>query len=169
MRSPARSGEAIDERLLSTLASAPPIVDEAGRVDLRFKTGNAYSGSLKGATTMDGAGTYNWTAQSVSYTGDFRSNAITGSGTYTWADGSKYEGQVEGGRRHGVGVFTGKGGSPFYEGEWKDGRRHGQGKLVYSPGGDVYEGQWLDDVREGQARPQLSASPEGRCPTVDYP
>ncbi len=36
-----------------------------------------------------------------------------------------------------------------YVGGWQAGKRHGQGRCMYASG-DQYEGQWEEDVRHGQ-------------------
>lgn len=65
------------------------------------------------------------------------SSQIRGNGTYTWADGSVYVGEVSKGMRHGHGVFKAAGGFPVYEGGWRQGMRHGRGTLTYDTDGRV--------------------------------
>ena len=68
----------------------------------------------------------------------FVSSQIQGRGTFVWPDGSKYEGELSGGRRNGSGCYESHDGGPFeclsglfwagktrYEGWWLDGKRHG--------------------------------------------
>jgi hypothetical protein len=55
---------------------------------------------------------------------------IRGTGAFAWPDGSKYEGEVEGGKRHGEGVFWAAPPSPVvYQGQWRNGLRHGKVRL----------------------------------------
>lgn len=49
-----------------------------------------------------------------------------GHGTYTWLDGSTYEGQVHKGVRRGVGVYKCAKTSTVYRGQWYLGKRQGQ-------------------------------------------
>lgn len=53
-------------------------------------------------------------------------NMPTGKGTYTWPDGSSYEGEVCGGVRHGTGTYRGELDAASYTGQWAQGKRHGQ-------------------------------------------
>ena len=63
--------------------------------------------------------------------------------TYTFPDGSVYEGQLRDGVPHGLGKQVYPNGST-YEGGWKAGLRDGFGKYVW-PDGTIYEGGWKDD------------------------
>ena len=54
-----------------------------------------------------------------------------GKGSYTWADGSTYSGDIRNGKREGVGKFVGSS-KQVYEGGWRNGRRNGQGKIFYN-------------------------------------
>lgn len=58
--------------------------------------------------------------------GGFKLNVPMGHGTYTWLDGSTYEGEVHKGVRHGVGVYTCAKTSTVYRGQWYLGKRQGQ-------------------------------------------
>ena len=62
--------------------------------------------------------------------------------TYTFPDGSVYEGQLRDGLPHGFGkrvLTTGD----IYEGEFKAGKFDGFGKYFW-PDGTIYEGGWKD-------------------------
>ena len=91
------------------------------------------------------AGRYTWKDSQTVYEGSFEKNMLNGSGSYTWADGSKYEGEILDGLRHGqviclsaytdgiISTYTHTYTSCFifvldlsYEGEALDGLRHGQ-------------------------------------------
>jgi len=49
---------------------------------------------------LHGKGTFTWTDGTV-YQGEFTMNEITGSGSYKWPDGSFFEGTVKNGLRDG--------------------------------------------------------------------
>ncbi len=141
--------------LLSALVANPESALASG--ELAFLSGNTYVGELDAARGMHGAGKYTWAPADgseqgggkVTYAGALSSNAITGRGVYTWADGSTYTGDVVDGVRHGVGTFVAAGGYPRYQGEWREGLRHGRGLLTYDASGNAYDGQWVADAREG--------------------
>ena len=63
-----------------------------------------------------------------------------------------YEGEVYGGRKHGLGVFTWNNGCT-YEGQWLNGVMSGYGVFRSDTGG-LYEGQWLRSAYEGYGRNQ---------------
>ena len=91
--------------------------------------------------------------------------------SFTWENGSHYEGNWKDDLRHGVGTFTSQNGN-VYLGEWANDLKHGQGTLTYADGriytgdfendvatgqgtmtdkeGDQYEGSWLNYNKEGQ-------------------
>ena len=50
---------------------------------------------------------------------------ITGEGSYVWADGSAYRGDVESGLRHGKGTFFCATNPSVYSGDWVRGKRTG--------------------------------------------
>ncbi|KAL2078190.1 hypothetical protein ACEWY4_025875 [Coilia grayii] len=99
-----------------------------------------------------------------------------GVGTYTWLDGSCYEGEVVNGIRHGIGTYRCGKTSATYRGQWHHGQRHGKGIIYYNqevtswyegdwvnniregwgvrcyPSGNIYEGQWKNDARHGTGR-----------------
>ncbi|CAM4608507.1 unnamed protein product [Leuciscus chuanchicus] len=111
---------------------------------------------------------------SLTFKGDFKSNVPMGHGTYTWLNGSTYEGDIYQGIRHGVGVYTCSRTSTVYRGQWYLGKRQGQGVIYYNqastswykgdwvnnsiegwgkrcyPSGNVYEGQWRNNIRHGE-------------------
>ncbi|RLN93407.1 hypothetical protein BBJ28_00006931 [Nothophytophthora sp. Chile5] len=78
-----------------------PVYHGKGR--LEFRTGFTYTGDFHRGR-MHGTGRMEWQS-GVVYEGDFTHNEITGSGSYRWPNGSSYVGQVQGGKRHGRGVF----------------------------------------------------------------
>jgi hypothetical protein len=76
--------------------------------------------------------------------GCIEGNCVNGSGTYTWENGSKYTGQFKSGAMHGQGTFFfGKGSSSAggqYVGEFKNGFIDGPGTWTW-PNGDKYTGE----------------------------
>ena len=69
-------------------------------------------------------------------------------GTYDYADGDKYIGEVKDGLPHGEGTYLYANGDK-YVGQFKDDKRHGQGTYTWSSG-DKYVGGYLNDQRHGQ-------------------
>jgi hypothetical protein len=61
-------------------------------------------------------------------------------GTYTFANGNKYEGEYEDGKRHGQGTFIFADGE-MYLGEFKNGNYHGKSIYTFA-NGNKYIGQW---------------------------
>jgi hypothetical protein len=66
----------------------------------------------------------------------------------TYADGSRYEGDLSGGNRHGWGVCIFADGDK-YEGEWRDDLKHGYGTFTWANGG-VFTGNWVRGKRNGR-------------------
>jgi len=71
--------------------------------------------------------------------------------TYTYQDGSKYEGEMKDGRRNGKGIWIRPDGMK-YEGEWKNNKPDGYGKLTM-PDGSVREGYWKQGKFLGKVKP----------------
>jgi hypothetical protein len=69
-------------------------------------------------------------------------------GTYTWAEGTKYVGELKDGKQHGQGTGTFANGNT-YIGEHKDGKQHGQGTYIYA-NGNKYIGEYKDGKLKGQ-------------------
>ena len=59
--------------------------------------------------------------------------------------GDVYYGQMEGGKRHGYGTWTGANGNK-YVGEFKDGNMHGNGTFT-AANGKIETGEWVNGVR----------------------
>ena len=104
------------------------------------------------ANEFDGKGVYEL-ANGTRYVGGWQAGKRHGMGT-TWLKGKKgelrkqYAGQWLDDARHGRGVFNYKNGDS-YNGEWKNGVRHGVGILTLAGEGGVYEGEWFNDKRHG--------------------
>lgn len=69
-----------------------------------------------------------------------------GTGTYSFSNGDRYEGEWRNTKRHGWGTYFFANGVR-YEGEWKDDRQHGQG-TYYFANGDHFKGEWVKGERE---------------------
>ncbi|POM81354.1 Hypothetical protein PHPALM_689 [Phytophthora palmivora] len=94
------------------------------------------------------------------YSGQWRANAFHGTGQYTDAEGSIYEGEFVQGKKHGVGKViapvvevqsdcTIQNHTEQYSGEWRDGCREGLGDAIFADG-SRYSGQWKDDLQDGE-------------------
>ena len=88
-----------------------------------------------------------------------------------YADGSEYQGELQDGKRHGIGTYISPTGTRYegewendgasghgvchyadgmkYDGQFENGERHGKGVLI-SPEGDRYEGQFKYDLVNGE-------------------
>lgn len=69
-------------------------------------------------------------------------------GKHTYPDGSVYEGDIEGGKRHGQGIWVKTDGTK-YAGQWKNDKPDGQGTITW-PDGRKYSGYWKAGKRHGQ-------------------
>ena len=69
-------------------------------------------------------------------------------GSYTWYDGSTYEGTWKDNQKTGMAVYKDANGDT-YEGEWKSNRRSGEGVYTWSDG-RVWMGQWKDGEPHGR-------------------
>ena len=78
-----------------------------------------------------------------------------GRGTYTWADGRKYEGEYLDDKKDGYGVYTWADGRK-YQGYWANGKQHGKGKYI-SLDGSVKWGAWDDGKRKDWIEPEIDA------------
>ena len=68
-------------------------------------------------------------------------------GTQTYTDGSRYEGEIRNGKRHGRGTYIYANGNR-YRGDWHDNKKHGQGTFTWADG-SRHVGQWRDDKMHG--------------------
>lgn len=80
-----------------------------------------------------------------SYTGECRKGLANGEGVAKGLD--KYEGHFFKGKPDGKGTYTWADGS-YYEGNWKNGMKEGEGKIVR--GDSVITGFWKADVYKGK-------------------
>jgi len=81
-------------------------------------------------------------------------------GSYTFPDGTKYEGEWRDNKPNGQGTFTESDNNQnmktftypdgaTYIGQYKNNKREGQGSITFACG-DKYLGQWKDDKKYGQ-------------------
>ena len=90
-----------------------------------------------------------WTYEDGSrYEGEWQNNMRHGKGILTWPDGARYEGEWRNDLAHGKGAFIWPDGS-HYMGEWQSDKKHGKGALTWS-NGSRYEGEWQNNMRHGE-------------------
>jgi hypothetical protein len=82
------------------------------------------------------------------FSGFWADDKIHGSGRWTHADGSYYQGTFEAGSRV-RGKLVSKGGEEVYDGAWRGQARHGRGRATLD-GLGMYDGEWSEDVPHGQ-------------------
>ena len=92
-------------------------------------------------------GTYTF-ASGTKYDGEFKDNKYNGQGTLTFAIGNKYVGEFRDHQFHGQGTYTFRSGNK-YVGEFKDHQFHGKGVYTYA-NGSRYIGEFKDDKNNGQ-------------------
>ena len=75
-----------------------------------------------------------------------------GHGVIIYANGDKYDGDFNNGKKNGFGRFTTKSGSHCYSGYWLDDAKHGEGEIhVYCPTAYYsYQGEWCNDSMHGR-------------------
>jgi len=83
------------------------------------------------------------------YEGNWAEDAMSGQGTYRWADGSTYEGHFDDGQLHGPGRFVWPDGST-YEGAWAKGQMNGQGRLDSRFDGSFLQGRFHSNCFQRQ-------------------
>lgn len=78
-------------------------------------------------------------------------NCLNGKGILTWANGSKYEGELKDGMMHGTGILKTKHvsmhGDETYTGQFKNGEQNGKGTVVNFA--YTYTGDWKDGQMNG--------------------
>jgi hypothetical protein len=81
------------------------------------------------------------------YEGEFRDNAITGMGFYTWANQDTFKGTFLKGKMHGRGLYKWPDGGE-YEGEYINNIKEGQGRFKWS-NGKIFEGPFKNGRPNG--------------------
>ena len=102
--------------------------------------GDHYEGAWKD-NIMHGSGTYTFANGNI-YIGELINGKRHGQGTAIWSNGDKYEGNWINDLRNGYGISISVSGNK-YLGEHKEGFRHGQGTYIWADG-SVWEGIWKD-------------------------
>lgn len=78
------------------------------------------------------------------------SRQYNGEGTYTWANGDRYEGEFLNGQIDGAGRLTFFGNGQYWEGLFVQGKiTNGSGIFYWGSNGDKFDGQWLNGQPEG--------------------
>ena len=139
------------------------ILKNSGFPELLLRSLNFNPGVLKMYTAvrwLSDTGVWMITFKDFDYQGegdnDKRGNTIKdGPGTFTWPDGSSYQGGVVNNAITGRGIFKYSNGD-VYDGEMVNGKRHGQGKLTLVDN-TVYEGVFAHDNGQGKI-----THPDGR-------
>jgi hypothetical protein len=138
-----------------------------GQGTMLYATGHKFSGTFKdgdrhgeGVLILPGGrklvgvwefneirrGTYTF-ADGTVYEGQWQFRERSGKGTLTYADGRRYEGDFSDGQRHGTGMMTWPDGRR-YSGDFQHGERTGKGTMTY-PDGRRYVGEFRDGERTG--------------------
>jgi hypothetical protein len=86
-------------------------------------------------------GTYTYPDGTI-YDGEWKDNKRHGQGVWTRPDGTRYAGEWENDKPNGQGILTNPDGSMF-AGEWGAGKRNGRGTLTYPDGRKLF-GEWRD-------------------------
>ena len=81
------------------------------------------------------------------YDGEMLNGKRHGRGTKTWPNGDKYDGEWQIDKKDGRGTLSEA--EACYEGEWRSGAKHGKGKVTFACG-DEYDGEWHGDRAHGK-------------------
>lgn len=123
-----------------------------GSGKLFFHNNVTYSGNVRygvlesGPENISGILTF---ADGTKYEGEIHNNKITGQGILTFPTGAIYTGELLNGLRNGYGIYQSPEGIK-YEGNWKRGLKHGFGKMERP--NMFYEGEWKTGYIEGQGK-----------------
>lgn len=95
--------------------------------------------------------------------GRFADGSPEGTGVVKWSDGSWYDGEFQGGLRHGRGLHvSAEDGRRWYGGQWTNGKRNGVGQTACtserSDGALEYVGDWVDGRPHGSG---MGSWPDG--------
>ncbi len=77
----------------------------------------------------------------------------------TYANGDRYDGYMDDGRKSGIGKYVWSSLNNSYDGEWSYDQMHGQGIFKYGDGA-IYDGEWFDNERHGWG---IYRSGNGKC------
>ncbi|WP_281613192.1 hypothetical protein [Flammeovirga sp. SubArs3] len=108
-----------------------------------------YVGQFNGDGQRHGMGTYTWEDGTV-YQGKWRNDLMDGRGSLKFANGNKYEGNFSKGQPFGAGVYNWANGDVF-QGGFLDGKMHGRGILI-TRSGERHEGTWMYNQVNGEGQ-----------------
>lgn len=111
-----------------------------------WQKGDSYSGEFQQGK-RSGTGTYTY-AHGTKYNGRWREDMANGRGSIVWVEGDRYEGTWVADSREGHGVYLWADGTK-YEGQWSRDKINGKGSIVWA-NGNSYTGDWIDNVRTGK-------------------
>uniref|UniRef100_A0A0G4I6S3 Uncharacterized protein n=1 Tax=Chromera velia CCMP2878 TaxID=1169474 RepID=A0A0G4I6S3_9ALVE len=96
-------------------------------------------------------GTLSWEKARVMYDPEVGTRFLSGKGAYTFADGSKYEGEENGSRGGGTGAAckTTHLETDMRVGAWARGKKNGFGVMKWFARNESFEGLWRDDLPDG--------------------
>ncbi|CAG9331540.1 unnamed protein product [Blepharisma stoltei] len=120
-----------------------------------FNNGEIYEGGWVN-DKMEGKGTY-WKG-GIIFKGQFIKGLPADVGSLEFADGRKYDGNIDNWLPNGNGAMRWPNGD-LYEGSFKDGNPDGNGKMVFS-NGDLYVGEWDRGQRTGNGIMNYSTTGE---------
>lgn len=95
----------------------------------------------------EGADTYTW-SDGTTYDGEWKNNKTNGKGSLIYGNGDKYIGKFLNGKKNGIGTYTWSNGEK-YNGEWVNDKITGDGTYTFK-NGDVYSGEWNNNKMNGQ-------------------
>jgi len=126
------------------------------RFDGRFHEGSAIAGTfyLENGKTLSfeqGAESPRITDTSWEFVGNLPNNDQSANGTFTFSDGTVYEGNFLNGLANGEGVLTNSDGYTIYSGSFVAGLFHGQG-TYFSPDGWVFQGGFENGQFHGEGQ-----------------
>lgn len=137
------------------IATAAPGANSGGATDGTAGATTAAAAPTAAAETPANPATRPWkdvdvTVNGTHYKGRFQqnSNTITGSGEVTWANGDRYEGELQDTQPHGQGTFVWANGQR-YQGQWVKGTPQGSGQLTFA-NGNQYQGEVVQGVPQGR-------------------
>jgi hypothetical protein len=134
--------------------------------DGRVESGHWKNGAPAGRRVIATPGAVaSWRARSAAKAGCLSGDCVNGSGSYRWADGSRYTGGFHESRPHGQGRWEHPDGTR-YAGGWSHGTRNGRGQETSSTGA-VRAGIWTRG--EFQAAGLTSPRAQPAPPRIRWP
>ena len=121
-----------------------------------YTNGDVYSGSFVNGHMTNGKMMYaayeNMDEEMVQdiYEGEWKDNAMEGTGKMIYANGNIYEGEWIASNRTGQGKMT-YANRDVYQGGWLADNKHGEGTMIYA-NGNIYEGEWWNDNMQGDGK-----------------